>query len=124
MDTLYFKENTIPTKQLLFQKCRLQNSEVLENTLKKCRFQIVSIPGDEQASKHAVIYPLDHEWRSKESRLKKMLHKKIEDLEMNPYNDKKIVIPYRLVFNHIISYNQLRISQDVESEEKTAAGSK
>ncbi|MBP9887856.1 MAG: hypothetical protein KBF93_16275 [Leptospiraceae bacterium] len=119
MDTLYFKENTIPTKQLLFQKCRLQNSEVLENTLKKCRFQIVSIPGDEQASKHAVIYPLDHEWRSKESRLKKMLHKKIEDLEMNPYNDKKIVIPYRLVFNHIISYNQLRISQDVESEENT-----
>ena len=38
---------------------------------------------------------------------------------MNPYNDKKIVIPYRLVFNHIISYNQLRISQDVESEENT-----
>jgi len=120
MDTLYFKENTIPTKQLLSQKCRLQNSEVLENTLKKCRFQIVSIPGDEQASKHAVIYPLDHEWRSKESRLKKMLHKKIEELEMNPYSDKKIVIPYRLVFNHIISYNLLRISQDVESEENTA----
>lgn len=117
LDQVYFKENSVPTKQMLFQKCRLQNSELLEATLKKCRFQIVTIPGEDNASKHAVVYPLDHEWRSKESRLKKMLHKKIEDLEMNPFADKKLVIPFKLVFNHILSYNMIRVSQESESDE-------
>ena len=71
MDELYFKENIIPTKQLLLQKCRMQNSDVLGVTLKRFEFQIIPIPGEEKNDKQAVLYPMDHEWRSKESRLKR-----------------------------------------------------
>ncbi len=116
MDNLYFKENLIPTKQLLIQRCRLQNSEVLSATLKKFAFQIISIPGEEKIDKQAVLYPMDHEWRGKESRLKKMLSKKIESLDSNPHEEKKIIIPYKLILNHIISRNKLQMKEQSEAE--------
>ncbi len=116
MDNLYFKENLIPTKQLLIQRCRLQNSEVLGATLKKFAFQIISIPGDEKIDRQAVLYPMDHEWRGKESRLKKMLSKKMEALELNPSEDKKTIIPYKLILSHIVSRNKLQMKEQSEDE--------
>jgi hypothetical protein len=116
MDYFYFKENVIPTRQMLIQKCRLQNSEVLSATLKKFAFQIISIPGEDKNDRQAILYPMDHEWRSKESRLKKILTKKIESLEMSLSADKKIITPYKLVLNHILDYNRLHM-KPMEAEE-------
>jgi hypothetical protein len=116
MDNFYFKENVIPTRQMLIQKCRLQNSEVLSATLKKFTFQIISIPGEEKNDRQAILYPMDHEWRGKESRLKKILSKKIESLEMSLSADKKIIIPYKLVLNHIIDYNRFHMKEVSEDQ--------
>lgn len=115
MDYFYFKENVIPTRQMLIQKCRLQNSEVLAATLKKFAFQIISIPGEDKNDRQAILYPMDHEWRSKEARLKKILTKKIESLEMSLSADKKIITPYKLVLSHILDYNRLHM-KPMESE--------
>lgn len=120
MDELYFKENIIPTKQLLLQKCRMQNSDVLGVTLKRFEFQIIPIPGEEKNDKQAVLYPMDHEWRSKESRLKKMLSKKLEALESNPPTDKKIITPYKLVLNHIVSRNKIVSKEESEDMQTTS----
>ncbi|MBP7283061.1 MAG: hypothetical protein KBA66_15870 [Leptospiraceae bacterium] len=49
-----------------------------------------------------------------------MLSKKLEALESNPPTDKKIITPYKLVLNHIVSRNKIVSKEESEDMQTTS----
>lgn len=118
MDILYFKDNIIPTRKTLLDKCNFENSSILETILHMHKFQFISISkGDGENS--AILYPMDHEWRGKESRLKNMLHKKIEAFVEKEQDDKKYILPYKLLYNYLTALNKMPLDSMDELKEDT-----
>lgn len=84
LDQLYLTDRHIPSVADVRARVTEFSPEEFHLTLRRERFQIIAPPKGVDPDQGILLYPLNHEWRSRAARLRKMLDRLLEDAESSP----------------------------------------
>jgi hypothetical protein len=80
LDGFYLIENYIPTLEEVRSRVTQMDSNAFSNTIEKHHFQIIP-PAKGSTIDEILLYPMNHEWRTKAARLRRVVDKILLDSE-------------------------------------------
>lgn len=101
LEKIFFTEESIPFFTSVMNQCNINSEEQFTEVIQNEKFQIINLKKNAEKEDMVILFPLDHEWRGRESKLKNVLHKKINTLATKPGDAKKEIFPYKMLYNHL-----------------------
>ena len=98
IEDIAFKSEKIPFYTDVMKLSNIENEAYFDEMLKNENFQLIPLKKNAGKEETVVLFPIDHQWRGREARLKSVLNKQINVLT-EKHGEKKILLPFKLLYN-------------------------
>lgn len=101
LDNFYLKKNQLITVNDILANSKGTDREEIIKTLKNENFRLIK-QSQKSFEESIVLYPVDKEWREKESQLKAILFKRIESMIPKTSEEKKDMVLFKMIYQSLM----------------------